>query len=383
MRIVPFPDRSRSGEHGSGMEDEWLVELEAALNGEAEGPTADTWRELRADVRALAPPMAPEFERELAERIGERQAGGRRRRLRLGSAGRPALLAIASGLAALVVAVVIATGSGQGGKRSQAVPVTSQAATSAPAVAGVKADKEPAEGLAPTASSAVAPAAGRQQQQAASVSLATPPGNVQAVANGVARLAVSDGGYVQSSNVQVQQKGTSEASIVLSIPSERLDAALSSLGGLAALRGETQSSQDITGTYEAARRRLSDASAERQALLRALSGASTQGEIDSLRARLSQASAEIARAHSALDAVSHRASTSEVEVSILGEARSTSEGSTLHRGLHDAGEVLSFVAVVLLIAAAVLVPLTLVLLLLGAGRGAWRRYRRERALEAS
>jgi hypothetical protein len=365
MRIVSFPDRSRSGEHGSGMEDEWLVELEAALNGEAEGPTADVWRELHADVRALAAPMDSEFQRELAAQIDSRRASSDRSRWRRGAAGRPALVAMATSLAALVVAVVIATGSGQGGKRSQAVPVTSQAATSAAAVAGVKADKEPAEGLAPTASSAVAPAAGRKQQQAASVSLATPPGNVQ------------------SSNVQVQQKGTSEASIVLSIPSERLGAALSSLGGLAALRGEAQSSQDITGTYEAARRRLSDASAERQALLRALAAAGTQGEIDSLRARLSQASAEIARAHSALDAVSHRASTSEVEVSIVGEARSSSEGSTLHRGLHDAGEVLSFVAVVLLIAAAVLVPLALVLLFLGACRGAWRRYRRERALEAS
>jgi hypothetical protein len=379
MRIVPFPDHSASDERSAGVEDAWLIELEAALSGEADGPMTDGWRELRADVRALAAPMEPEFERELAERIGEHRASGRRRRWWPGIDARPALVAMTTGLAALVVAVVIATGSGQGGKSGQAVPVTTQAPTSAPAVRGAKADEEPAEGVGAAASSAVASAPGRKQQQAASVSLATPPGNVQAVANSVARVAVSDGGYVQGSNVQVQQKGTSEASIVLSVPSEHLSMALRSIGGLAALGGESQSSQDITGTYESARRRVADASAERQALLHALAAASTQGEIDSLRARLSQASAALTSAHAALAAVSRRASTAEVEVSIVGEARSASEGSTLHRGLHDAGEVLSFVVVV----AAVLVPLALVLLVLGAGRGAWRRYRRERVLEGS
>ena len=384
MRIVPLSDHDASGEHTPDVEDAWLVELEAALNGEAIGPAAVGWRELRADVRALAAPMDPEFERELAARIGEHRTARRRSRWRLGAEGRPALVAMATGLAALVVAVVIATGSGQGGKRGQALPVTSQAVNAAPAVTHTKGYKEPAaEGVGPEASSAEANSSGRKQQQAASVSLATPPGNVQAVANSVARLAASDDGYVQSSNVQVQQKGTSEASIVLSLPSDRLSSALKSLGDLAVLRGETQSSQDITGVYESAQRHLADASAERQALLHALAAARTEAEIDSLRVRLSQASAAVASAHAALDTVSERASSSEVEVSIIGEAQPASKSSTLHRGLHDAGQVLSFVVVVLLIAAAVLVPLTLVLLVLGVGRSAWRRYSRERVLEGS
>ncbi len=34
-----------------------------------QGPPADSWRELRDDVRALAPPMDPDFERQLSERI--------------------------------------------------------------------------------------------------------------------------------------------------------------------------------------------------------------------------------------------------------------------------------------------------------------------------
>ena len=78
MKIIPFP--------GGGVErpdEAWLTELEAALDGSAEGPRADSWRELRGDVRALAPPISPEFERELSKRIADRSA----------RASRPAALA--------------------------------------------------------------------------------------------------------------------------------------------------------------------------------------------------------------------------------------------------------------------------------------------------
>ncbi|HEY2201220.1 MAG TPA: hypothetical protein VGH56_04995, partial [Solirubrobacteraceae bacterium] len=69
MRVIPFP-----GASGTGPEESWLAELEAALNGDGQGPRADSWRELRDDVRALAPPMDPDFERQLSERIAERGA---------------------------------------------------------------------------------------------------------------------------------------------------------------------------------------------------------------------------------------------------------------------------------------------------------------------
>jgi hypothetical protein len=59
-----------------------------------------------------------------------------------------------------------------------------------------------------------------------------------------------------------------------------------------------------------------------------------------------------------------------------------SEGLTLSRGLHDAGRVLVVTLAVLLIAAAVLVPLALVIFALAAGRRTWRRHQRERVLDA-
>ena len=104
--------------------------------------------------------------------------------------------------------------------------------------------------------------------------------------------------------------------MTLNLPSAKLSAALASLGQLAPVRAESQSLQDITSSYDAARQRLADATAERQALLRALSKATTEGQIDSLRERLSQTRGAIARAHSALQAVSQHASTAEVEVTV-------------------------------------------------------------------
>jgi hypothetical protein len=417
MRIVPFPGRGEASPNES-----WQAELEAALNGDGEGSVADSWRELREDVRALAPPMASEFEHQLNERIGERAARRRPRKLsppqhpgastvtspappatptnparpdpasrqphrRLGWLRPPGRLggaAIIAGIGAVVAAVVIA-GPWRASTPRDVVNANARQ-LAVPASAGARTVEGPSRAaavpLAPARSGA-ASTSGRVQQLAASVSLAATPNDVQATADRVARLAVSDGGFVQSSHAQIQQGGPSEANLMLRLPSAKLSAALASLEQLAPVRAESQSLQDITGTYDAARRRLADATAERQALLRALAGASSQGQIDSLRERLQQARSAIAQARSALQAVSQRASTAEVEVTVVGDARAGSEGLTLHRGLHDAGRVLVVTLAVLLVAVAILLPLALLLAALASGRGAWRRYQRERALDAS
>jgi hypothetical protein len=420
MRIIPFPGRSETNPNES-----WHTELEGALNGDGTGSVADSWRELREDVRALAPPMAPEFERELRERIAERGARSRSRELSpselpeastVGTTDRPAVptdpapprpasgrlhrragwprlpnrlgaAAIIATTSAVVAAVVIA-GPWRAATPPQAAPaITRQrpvplsAGTSTPKAASRPAQSAAAEPAASPATGA-ASTPGRVQQLAASISLAPTPGEVQETADRVARLAVSAGGFVQSSHVQVQQGGTSEANLMLRLPSAKLSAALASIGQLAPVRAESQSLQDITDAFDAARQRLADATAERQALLRALAAATTQGQIDSLRERLSQSGRAIAEARSGLQGVSQRVSTAEVEVTVVGDVRAGSEGLTLHRGLHDAGRVLVVAVAVLLIAAAILLPLALLLTALVTGASAWRRYQRERALDA-
>jgi hypothetical protein len=432
MRIVPHP-----GGESPAPDERLVAELESALMDQASGPEADSWRELRADVRGLAPAMSPELERrlhaELARRSGSAEAAsavaaavpsssvagaqadpppapastsdpepaahrrpGRRSRWvgRLRAPGRPALVGAGAVFAAVVVSLVVVVSQRHGAPVQGARAPVGGAIESGPAVKAPRAVSPPvgttsapnhnaqALGVPQAAGGGAAPTSARVQQLAASITLGTTAGEVQSTADGVSRLATSDEGFVESSRVQVQQQGPSEATLRLRVPASRLAAALASIGRLAQVRAENQSLQDITDEYDSARRRLADASAERQALLRALAAATTEGQIASLHERLSQASSAIGQDRSALGAISRRANTAEVEVSVLGDAHASAEGLTLDRGLHDAGRVLLVSLVVLLIAAAVLVPLALLLAALGGGGRAWRRYRRERALDA-
>jgi hypothetical protein len=432
MRIIPFP----SGEPLPGQE-AWTAELEAALRGDSQGPAANAWRELRDDVRSLAPPMTPAFEARLAEELERRGALPPRRvgadagdtpetpprrfaRLRLArrslaSHRRPALGA-ATAAATALVAVLLISGS-HGSRPTPAEKVSAGAETaigrgfkgpvqselgptpssSSARVRGEKSEdlraapsqaassaaaKEFSAATALPSSAGPASAPGRVQQLGASVTLGTTPAAVQEISDQVAQLTVREGGYVQTSDVQVQQQGASQATLALRLPSARLSAALASIGRLAPVRAESQSLQDITGSYNAARQQLSDTEAEQRALLRALAAATTEGQIDSLHERLAQSRAAITRAQASLNAVSQRASTAEVEVSVLGDARAGDEGLTLHSGLHDVGRVLLVALIAILILFAVLVPLALVIGVLAGARRLWRRYQRERVLNA-
>jgi hypothetical protein len=425
MRIVPFP-----GDGPLPDQEAWTAELDAALNGESAGREADAWRELRADIRSLAPSMTPAFERRLVRELERRgalrgadvDASGRTPAPHpADTAGRPsagvaptvragmlarlgrwphslashrgaAVAAAGTAAVALIAAVLIAGGTGPRpiGSPTPAEKTPAIAAgrgganvTSNGSVRSSASEAGQASPLlgAPSAATA-ASSPGRRQQLAASLTLGADPASLQSISDQVAQQAARDGGYVQTSNVQVQQRGTSEATLTLRLPSARLATALAAISRLAPVRAENQSLQDITDEYAAARQRLSDAEAERTALLHALAVARSEGQIDSLRERLSSARGAIARAQSSLNAVSQRASTAVVEVTIVGNAPAQSEGLTLHRGLHDAGRVLLVALIVILIAAAILVPLALVLAALAGARGAWLRNRRERVLSS-
>ena len=327
------------------------------------------------------------------------------------AAHRRSALGVIAAVAAALVAVLLISGTPRGSgpvisapKPVESAPATGEGAVSQGTNAGAaspparsnakSAQLEPSTSAGSSAAEAPSPsplspsptgaasAPGREQQLGASVTLSTTPANVQTTSDQVSQLVVREGGYVQSSNVQVQQQGTSEATLALRLPSARLAAALAAIGRLAPVRAENQTLQDITSSYDAAHRQLGDAEAERRALLRALAAATSEGQIDSLHERLAQAASAIARAQASVNAVTQRASTAEVEVSVLGDTHAGSEGLTLHKGLHDAGRVLLVALIAILIMAAVLVPLALVIAVLVGGRRAWRRYQRERVLSA-
>jgi hypothetical protein len=289
---------------------------------------------------------------------------------------------LASLAAALLIAAPWSSPAGHAVQPSSvsAVQSTGSAPSPAPGPPGKALETPQAGPVVPGVSAPAAAAPGRVQQLGASVTLAPASGEVQAISDGVSRLAVRAGGYVASSHVQVQSAGTSEAVLSLRVPSAGLAAALASIERLAPVRAETQGVQDITSSYDAAERSLAVLRAERSGLLRALAAASSEGQVDSLRERLRQSSSAIAGAEANLRAVQRQASTAEVEVTVLGEQPAPESAFTVRKAVHDAGHVLLVSLTVLLIALAVLLPLSIALGLLGAGHAAWRRHSRERAL---
>ena len=177
MRIIPFPQR----EAGAPEEDAWLAELEAALSGAAVGPEADSWRELREDVRALAPPIRPEFEHELALRLTDiREPRPRRsspkprkggRRLGSPSRGLSSLtghrwpLTATVSVIVVLLAVSLAVKPWNGSTPQGSAPVKSApavraasgaAATAVPAKSESRSDLAPAEGPVPQAAASPA-----------------------------------------------------------------------------------------------------------------------------------------------------------------------------------------------------------------------------------
>jgi hypothetical protein len=419
MKIVPFP------KPGDERDDIALAtKIEAALHGESRGEAAEYWRELRADVRSLTPPMSPEFERELRERIEARAAAPKPPRVRrgvralpvwlrtwLGSGMHARLIAVGGAcVVALILVLAIATpwrtsesGSAssassvrpeefvpaEGPVKAQAQKLDSSGASAASSATAksetVKVEPSKVSTAIPTVSEPLEPLsrtgpAARVQQRAATLTLAPKPAEVQSVADQIAQLAARDGGFVQNSQVRLAHGTGGEANLQLSLPSTRLSAALAELARLAPTRAQSQSLQDITDEYDAARTKLSDAVAARQALLRALARATTQGEIESLHARLSLASAAITRTRTAFAAVARRGGNSTVEVSVLGDEHAGGDRSTLSKALHDAGDVLKVALAVLIVALAGLVPLALLGVLAGLVWRMSRRRLRERAL---
>jgi hypothetical protein len=377
-----------------------LDALEAALAGD---PAAEPeLAMLVRDVRLEAAAMTPAFRARLDERVARGFAGGGERPLRrrrfAGLRGRPLVpaLGIAGCLLAALVAVLVATGGGKddvasrggagGGSvaATQAAPAQRESSGSAGSGAAPNADS-----AAPSASKSVSPAAppasgGRHVERSTQLQLTTT--DVQKTADGVVRATQAAGGYVQLSQVRTGD-GNGSATFVLRVPTAKLDEAIASLSKLGHVSSMQQSANDITGQYDSAQSRLADARAERRGLLRALAKATTAQEIASLKARIADNRAQLNRLQSEFNAVRRRATYATIEADIVGRphkqqpapAGSWDPGDAAH----DALRVLEVGAGVALVGLSVLVPLALIG---GAGAfaaGAWRRRRREAALDAA
>jgi hypothetical protein len=396
-----------------------LEALEAALAGD---PAADPQLlALVEDVRAARPVPDEPFAARLDERVAEgfpREAphgllGGPRTWLR-GASGSRARLIPALGVAATllvgITAAALLTGGGttsnpasrtlrqpaviptrtasgsSGGATELGAPLAQdQAAPGGSKAAAPTLQSTSSAGVTPVpAPGAPTPSFGRKVEKSAQLTLTTSSGDVQTVSDGVVQTTQAVGGYVQRSQVSTSD-GAGEASFTLRLPASRLDDALHRLSRLAHVGSLTQGANDITSGFVSATSRLSDARAERRALLRALAKARTANEIASLRARIRFNASEIANLKGQLASLRRRANFATVDVTVSGTGTKRGAGGAWTPGdaLRDAGRVIEVVAGATLVAGAALAPAALAALLVALAMRATRRRRRESALDSA
>lgn len=277
-----------------------------------------------------------------------------------------------------------------GSTESAAPPTAKQAAPSASADSAAAVPEDFDEPGAPVQRNlqpgTVAPGTPRKVEQTTQLALRTSAGRLQKVSDGVVRVTQAAGGVVQSSNVDATDRGGT-SDFVLSVPSAKADDVVARLSKLAHVASMSQASTDITEAFVSSADQLSDARAERRALLKALEGAKTEEGIARLKARIKVNRNEIASLKGQRDRLRLRADMTTLTVTVTASgAVKDDEGSgggswSPGDAAGDALRVLEVAAGVLLIALAVAVPLGLIAFPALFGARVARRRRREQALD--
>jgi hypothetical protein len=358
-----------------------LDALDAALRGDPVDPGWADTAELALLLRADRPQASAAFARELDERAanGFPRAASRPKRRRWSPS--PALGLAACAL--LAVVVVVATGSPSKHSETAERAVARPAATAAAGAQGA----QPRAVQSYSSTSAPPPSGGtvttRRVEHTVSLTLGVPRGRVEDASHQVFDITTRlFRGYVLSSSVTAGDGATFQ----LKIPTVNLADAEARLAQLGRVRAQNDATQDITGSFVSADRRLADVRAERGALLRALARATTRNETAAVRARLRIAEQEIAQAQRDLRALGRRADLTSLSLTIVPDAHATpgkGDGFTPGGALRIAGRILSVALSVLLVVFAVALPLALLGWLGWTSTRLARRRRREQALETA
>jgi hypothetical protein len=398
-------------------DDEILATLElidAALAGEPVDPEHAELAELALILADERPRPDRQFAAGLDQKVQERFASPARRPLARRLAFAPAGFVVV--VSTIVAVVVLSSGgahppvlSGGGrppviralparptglaaGSAGRATPLA-PAAPVAPAAAGASSAGSSAGGSAAASSTAAVPVPqptpspnGQRIVSSAQLSLSTAPGRIEQVAQQIFDVVGAANGVVSHSTVTAAGGTGGFADFQLSVPSATLPQTMAQLSRLrgASVVSRTDATQDITGSFVSANRRLVDARALRTALLRQLANAVTTGQIDSLRARIRDAEASIASDLATLNALRRQVGFSQISITISTSPAPrpvTGGGFTIGRAARDAGRVLTVAAGVALISLAVLLPISLLAGIAGSVVLVSRRRRREQALD--
>jgi Domain of unknown function (DUF4349) len=252
-----------------------------------------------------------------------------------------------------------------------AQPDTPQSAARSRAIAPPPADG----GFAPGRSN-------RKVERSISMTLEAPNEDIPVLAQDVTRVTNRHGGFVLSSTLNSDEEGAS-GFFELRIPAAGLRPALADLAGLATVRSQSQSGQDVTRRHVTTRDRLQSARAERRSLLRRLEIAATDEEAESIRRRLDIVAGEINGLRALLRDLRLRTDFAVVSVDLAGtegDSGSGGAGGSFDDALDDAGDLVVGLAGVLIRVLAIALPLALIAGLGWLATSLLRRRRRESVL---
>jgi hypothetical protein len=390
--------------------------VDAAIRGEAVAGADAPLAELACRVHALRPRPSEEFARALDARAsrgfvhdsGEpAPAGGspRRRwpaggRRPTGSGGRrrlPLLPAAGLGLAVVLAVALTISLSGSGGHRMTPTgggPVAAGPAGVSP-VKGVQAHADSAvaaqgtsnagrtTGAVPGTPASAAPA--RQVERTSTLDVGVAADSTQSASHRVFTLVSAFGGYVRQSSVSSGGPGQVGATFDIRIPSSKLAAAIAALADLGHVRSENDTTNDVTDQLGSLQRSLGGLRAERASLLRQLAAASDAQQAARLQTQLHDLEARIARVQGDLRSLTTRIDYTSLALSLTAESSTGTASGDLTPGkaAHEAVRILDAALAVLVIGAAVVLPLALAIVAAWIAIALLRRRLREHALDAS
>jgi hypothetical protein len=255
----------------------------------------------------------------------------------------------------------------------------------APAIQPVQPDSaQPSIAPPPRGAGGFAPGrSDRKVERTISMTQEAPNQEIPALAQDVTRVTSRHGGFVLSSTLDSDQEGAN-GFFELRIPANRLRPALADLAGLATVREQSQSGQDVTRRHVTTRDRLQSARAERRSMLRRLELAATDEEAEAIRRRLDIVAGEINDLRAVLRNLRLRTAYAVVTVDLAGtdddSGGSGGAGGSFDDAVGDAGDLVVGLAGVLIRVMAIALPLGLIAALGWLATSALRRRRRESAL---
>jgi hypothetical protein len=222
----------------------------------------------------------------------------------------------------------------------------------------------------------------RLEDKSARLSLGAEEGEVQEVANGVVEVTDRYDGFVLNSQVTSDQAGA-RANFELEIPAEKLDPALADFSELGDVISRTEAAEDITARYVRASRQLADVEDQIAKLRIERIEADTFEQRRIIQARINALEASARALEAEVNGVERKARFASVAVDVTSNGPPVDDGGwDLGDAVDDAGDVLTTLAGIALIALAILVPLAVVGVLTWLAIGSIRRRRRERALDS-